>query len=109
MNAVSHETHKGSVTHMKVPPAQVAQLQRRALPRWVIFPRWVADAPAELTPRSRAQSLIELGHNAFNYLVLGEDGFQVLGDVVEACDCHDFRYGRLDDAVAAFDALAAAN
>ncbi len=107
MNAISHETHKGSVTHMRVPCAQVARLDETARPRWVVFPRWVEGVAAQLTPRSRAQSLIELGRNAFNYLVLGEEGFQVLGDVVDGCDCFDFRYSRLDDAVAVFDELAA--
>ncbi len=106
INAVSHETHKGSVTHMKVPAGQVARLHETARPRWVIFPRWQAGEAAQLTPRSQAQSFIELGRNAFNYLVLGEEGFQVLGDVVQASDCFDFRYSRLDDAVAAFDKLA---
>ena len=58
-----------------------------------------------LTPRSKAGSLLELGRNAFNYVVLGEQGFDALADMVERCDCYDFRYSRLDDAVATFDNL----
>lgn len=106
MNAVSHETHKGSVTHMKVPADQVARLDEAAAARWVVFPRWIEGAAAAWSERSPAQSLLELGRNAFNYAVLGADGFHALADVVEASICLDFRYGRLDDAIAAFDSLA---
>lgn len=107
MNALSHETHKGTVTHMRVPDAQVARMDEPARARWVVFPRWEAGAEATLTPRSRAASLLELGRNAFNYMVLGELGFQALADVLEASRCFDFRYSRLDDAIGVFDRLAA--
>ena len=33
------------------------------------------------------------------------EGFDALADMVERCDCYDFRYSRLDDAVATFDNL----
>jgi len=102
---IAHETAKGSVTHMKVPSDHVARMQTPAQPRWVVFPRYVAGAATRLTPRSRAQSLLDLARNAFNYMVLGELGFEVLRDTVAAADCYDFEYSRLDEAVAAFDGL----
>ena len=49
--------------------------------------------------------MLELGRNAFNYMVLGEQGFEALGDLVSACDCYDFQYSDLEDAMAAFDTL----
>lgn len=107
LNRVTHDTSKGSVSHMKAPAAQVDCLADRARPRWVIFPRYVPGADAELTARSKANSMLELGRNAFNYTVLGLTGFEVLADVISASDCYDFRYSRLEDAVSVFDALAA--
>lgn len=107
LNDVTHDTSKGSVSHMKVPSAQVRRLDEPARPRWVVFPKYVAGAPPELCRRSKADSMLELGRNAFNYTVLGLTGFEVLADVVDACDCYDFSYSRLEDAVAAFDRLAA--
>lgn len=104
-NRVSHGTTKGSVTHMRPPPEHVLRVAERAQPRWVIFPRYVAGAGPLLQPRSKADSLLELGGNSFNYLVLGKQGFEVLADLVERCDCHDFQYSRLDDAIAVFDGL----
>lgn len=106
MTAVTHGTSKGSVTHLKVPAEHVARMDERAAPRWVIFPKFVAGAPAQLRQRPRARSLLDLGANAFNYMLLGADGFDALGRLTAACDCFEFSYSRLDDAVAVFDALA---
>ena len=105
---VTDGTSKGSVTHMKVPAAQVERMHERATPRWVIFPKYIADAPATLTPQSRGMSMLDLGSNSFNYTLLGRRGFEALARVVAGCDCYQFSYSRLDDAVAQFDALAEA-
>jgi hypothetical protein len=51
--------------------------------------------------------MLELGRNAFNYTLLGLTGFEVLADVVDRCDCYDFSYSRLEDAVVVFDRLVA--
>lgn len=107
-NEVTHGTAKGSVTHMKVPRDHIARIDERARPRWVVFPRYEAGAPATLTERSKAQSLLELGRNAFNYTLLGLPGFEALADLVDACDCFDFRYSNLDHAAENFDAMVAA-
>ncbi|MBT9505844.1 HprK-related kinase A [Rhodoferax sp.] len=107
MNQVTHDTSKGSVSHMKVPTEHVQRLAERARPRWVIFPKYVSDAPAELTQRSKANSMLELGRNSFNYTVLGLTGFEVLSNVISVSDCFDFRYSQLEDAVAVFDNLVA--
>lgn len=107
LNQVTHDTSKGSVSHMKVPAAQVARLEDRARPRWVVFPRYVPEARAQLTVRSKANSMLELGRNSFNYTVLGLTGFDVLADLISGCDCYDFRYSQLEDAVSVFDRLVA--
>jgi hypothetical protein len=78
-----------------------------ARPGWVIFPKWQATAATELVPRSHAQTFIYLAQNAFNYSHLGEDGFVRGTQTVEQCDCHDFTYSLLQEAVEVFDGLAA--
>ena len=84
MNQVTHDTSKGSVSHMKVPSEHVLRLQESAKPRWVIFPKYVPHAVTELTPRSKANSMLELGRNSFNYTVLGLAGFESLAEVITA-------------------------
>ncbi len=105
INRVSHGTSKGSVTHMRAPVDHVSRVDERARPRWVVFPRYVAGATPMMKSRPKAESMLELGRNAFNYMVLGHRGFDALGDLVSACDCYDFHYSDLDDATAAFDEL----
>lgn len=104
-NRITPDTHKGTVTHLKVPTEQLARIEERARPRWVIFPKYVPGAEPTLQARSKASSMLELGRNSFNYMVLGRDGFEALSKVLDASDCYDFQYSRLDDAVAVFDAL----
>lgn len=104
---VVHDTSKGTVSHMKVRSEHLARIRDIATPRWVVFPRYVNGAEPALTLRSKADSMLELGRNSFNYLILGKLGFDVLANVVEACDCYDFVYSQLDDAVKVFDELVA--
>ncbi|MDQ2777977.1 MAG: HprK-related kinase A [Pseudomonadota bacterium] len=106
LNEPTHDTVKGTVSHMQAPAAHVARAGERANPRWVVFPKYVSGAAPLLTPRSKADSLLELGRNAFNYSVLGLAGFETLSRLVDACDCYDFSYGRLDDAARVFEQLA---
>ena len=92
---------------MKVPTAHVEHIEDRARPRWVIFPKYAPEAKAELVARSKANSMLELGRNSFNYSLLGLSGFELLADVISASDCYDFTYSRLEDAVNVFDKLSA--
>lgn len=105
LNRVTHDTSKGSVTHLKVLTDHVNRMGQAAQPRWVVFPKYVASAEARLTSRSKANSMLELGLNSFNYMALGLDGFQTLRRVIDASDCYDFEYSQLDDAVTVFDDL----
>jgi HprK-related kinase A len=104
---VVHDTSKGSVSLLKVPTVHLDRIAETARPRWVVFPKYVAGSAAQMRPRSKANSMLELGRNSFNYMVLGLKGFEVLSRVIDSSDCYDFQYSQLDDAVAAFDALAA--
>jgi HprK-related kinase A len=99
-------TAKGTVAHMRVLPEHVRRVDEPALPAWVVFPRWVADAAPRLEPRERAATVVDLARNSFNCGTLGLVGFEALASLVESCACFDFEYGRLDDAIATFDALA---
>jgi len=108
INRASHHTAKGTVAHMRPPRDSVLRQHETARPGWVIFPKWVADAPATLTPRSQAQTFMFLAQNAFNYSHLGKDGFRVGSALIDQTACYDFHYSQLHEAVATFDRLAEA-
>lgn len=96
---------KGRVAHMKVASAHLRRVGETAVPRWVVFPRWQAGSAAQMRPRAASAGLVELARNAFNFGLLGERGFRRLATTMDQCRCLDFTYSRLEDAVAAFDAL----
>jgi HprK-related kinase A len=106
LGPVVHETTKGSVAHVQAPPASVADMDRPAKLAWIVLPRHVADAPATLEPISRAEGFMQLVENSFNYHLYGARGFELLAAMVDACRCFRFTYGRLEDAVSVFAALA---
>lgn len=103
---VARETSKGSVIHMRARSEDVARVDEPARPAWIIFPRFVRDAPAVLSARAKADAMMELGRNTFNYALLGRTGFDAMADLVTSSECFDFSYGRLEDAIEVFDRLA---
>ncbi len=98
-----HDTVKGSVAHMTPPAVSVRRAGETARPRWIVLPRYERGAAARLAVLSRARTFMQLADNAFNYDVHGRRGFELLAEVVTGCDCFEFRYGALDDAVALLD------
>lgn len=99
------DTLKGTVAHMRPPGDAVARADETARPGWIVFPRYQAGAAASLQARAKGGTLMAVADNAFNYSLLGLAGFHILGDMIDACDCYDFRYGDLEQAVEAFAAL----
>ena len=102
------DTLKGSVAHMKPPKESVQRESETAQPRWIVKPRYVAGAAAQLRPLPKARAFMQLVDSAFNYQFHGAKGFELLGQVVKSCECYEYMYADLEEAVRTFDALAAA-
>lgn len=102
---VARDTHKGTVAHLKPTGISVARVDEPARPRWIVFPRWQADAETRLTPHPKSAAFLHLASHAFNYSLLGADGFRMVAALMDECDCWDFRYSRLDEALATFAGL----
>lgn len=101
----TYDTAKGRVTHLRPGIDSVQRMHETAQPRWIVFPRYQPQAEPLLTPRGKAQTFVHFAENAFNYSTLGETGFDVVSRLVDQCDCYDFTYSRLDDALQVFDWL----
>jgi HprK-related kinase A len=101
------DTLKGTVAHLRAPADSVARAAEPARPAWIIYPKYEADAPLTLTPMPAARSFMALAGNAFNYSVLGRRGYDALAGVIEQTASFQLNYGALDEAIAAFDNLAA--
>lgn len=102
---VAYDTHKGTVAHLRPPQASVANAHLHAMPAFVVHPRWEAGSEATLTPRPKSDAFIRTAEHAFNYELLGSTGFDLMATLIDRCECYDFRYSRLNDAIAMFDVL----
>ncbi len=49
---------------------------------------------------------MKLAENAFNYNLHGRSGFETLVRLVDASDCYEFSYSRLEEAIVIFQRLA---
>ncbi|MES2830452.1 MAG: HprK-related kinase A [Pseudomonadota bacterium] len=101
-----YDTVKGTIAHMKAPADSVRRANEDAQPKWVIFPKYEAGSATNMSPISPAHGLMRLADNAFNYSSLGLQGFQTVASVIDACEIYNFTYSVIDEAIAAFDALA---
>lgn len=97
-------TTKGTVALVRAPEDAILQRQTPATPAWVVLPSWRDGAPPQLEPIERSQAFMALAEQSFNYDLHGQAGFHTLGRMVDRCACYRFAYGRLEEAVALFDA-----
>jgi HprK-related kinase A len=103
---VASDTHKGTVAHLRPSSDSVARMTEKARPAHIVFPRWKADAHVSLRPRAKAEAFMHNAAHAFNYSLLGRLGFELNAALIDSCDCWDFEYSRLDDALRTFEDLA---
>jgi HprK-related kinase A len=102
----SHDTSKGTVAHM-APPVSSVRLQRQnAMPAWILFPKYTAVHPLELSTTTKTATLMRLIENAFNYTVLGKVAFECLCRVVDCSECYTLEYSDLDNAICKINELA---
>ncbi len=110
IGTVVRETLKGSVAHVRPPPGSVERQHEIAHVRWIVLPKYGAEAPMTLSAITRGAALMRLVDCAFNYTVHGRRGFETLASLVADATCRDFRYGGdLDAAVKALEGLASAS
>jgi len=102
------DTSKGVVAHFPPPLSAVARAGERAVPGWVVLPKYVPGQSATLRPLEKAQAFMHLVENAFNYDVFGAEGFQLIGSVIDRSACFSFEYGHLPEAIEVFERLAGA-
>lgn len=85
----------------QVPPnvlQREAVSSRRARLSKVVFPRYEAGAPTTLTPVARAEALVMLVKNSFNFSDRPGEHLEALGKVLEDADCYQLVTGSLPEA-----------
>jgi HprK-related kinase A len=99
-------TRKGTVAHVKPPSSSVIRANELASPGWIVFPRWVKDAPLILEQVGGAETFMMLATNAFNYDTLGEEAYKSVRELVDGATSFRMVYSDLEEALTAIHALA---
>ena len=102
---VTENTHKGTVAHLKADLFPDSFASESVPCKWIIFPHYQRGREASLVPKQKPQTMIFTSEQSFNYSILGEAGYKAMVNLVDACDCYDFAYSNLTEAVALFDQL----
>ncbi|MDO8843393.1 HprK-related kinase A [Methylicorpusculum sp.] len=102
---VVKDTAKGTVGHLRPPNASIEQSAMPAKPTKLIFPKYKEASETQLLELSKGKSMMRAAEDCFNYNVLGSQGFDVLGNLIDQCDCYTFEYSQLTEAIQLFTQL----
>jgi HprK-related kinase A len=83
------------------------RLGRESTARTIVVPTYAAGSATNLTAMSRAEAVIVLGEQSFNFNELAPAALSLVADVVRGCDCFRLTYADLDAAVGLIAAAAA--
>jgi HprK-related kinase A len=98
-------TRKGTVAHLRPTADSVRRSAEPADPAWLVTLVYEPNVVTDLRPVTRAEMLLRLGNNAFNYSMVGLAGFETLSEVVDKAACFELHYGDLEEAVSALGTL----
>ena len=104
---LARDTQKGTIAHLRAPQEAVDRGLEAAPPALIIFPRWSAGAPLQVTPVGAGQAAMRLIDQSFNYALQGRAGFQRLADLTAMAPAWEMTYASLDEAVEALEDLVA--
>ncbi len=100
-----HGTLKGTVAHVRPPEASIDREDEPAAPRWIVFPKWIANQPLQLEEMPRSEAFLLLASNAFNYEVLGQSAFDAVTSLIQRCECRKLVYSDFGSVLAALNEL----
>ncbi|MCW8889719.1 MAG: HprK-related kinase A [Sedimenticola sp.] len=100
-----YDTSKGTIAHMQPPVESVHRSNEKAKPKIIAFPKFIPGAKKSLIPLTKGEAFIKLCENAFNYSTLGLKGFDMMSELIDQCDCYQFEYSDLNDAIDTFNSI----
>jgi len=99
------DTAKGDIAHLRPPRASVLSQSETAEPAFLVFPHYRSEGESELKMLSKGLAFMTLAKNAFNFNILGREGFDTMAHLIDRVECFDFSYPSLASALAGIDGL----
>ena len=101
----THETHKGTVVHMKADLALDSHDPSFIPAQLMIFPRYSQEAKLVLHKKPKTEAFMFAGLHSFNYSLLSQTGFDTMCTLMDAVSCYDLTFSDLDKAVQVIEKL----
>jgi HprK-related kinase A len=105
LSRVCHDTAKGSIAHMRPPRGSVTRLGVPAQPALIVFPHYRAGARLACEAVGQAHAFLELVRHAFNFPLLGGDGFDAIAALLEEVQVFRLQYSTFEQALPEIDRL----
>ncbi len=97
-STIAKDTHKGTVALLKPPTDSVKRMHEPAPLHCIVFPKYVANVEAKLTPINQIDTFQQLIEHSFNYHILGQEGFQLIASLLKNVTCYQFEYSDFAEA-----------
>lgn len=97
-STIAKDTHKGTVALLKPPTDSVKRMHEPAPLHCIVFPKYIPDSKAKLTPINQIQAFEQLIEHSFNYHILGEEGFHLIANILNTVSCYQFEYSDFEEA-----------
>lgn len=102
---LARDTHKGTIGHLKASRCSVQKNNLLAIPKLLVFPKWSSGSGLRVQPVEPGLAATRLIDQAFNYSILGAEGFRRLIALVRSTEAWEIEYSSLDDARDALEEL----
>ncbi len=99
------DTLKGDIAHMLAPQSALAEQTTAVKPAFLVFPHYKDNAEKKLIGLPKSRALMTLAEHAFNFNILGKQGFDSMSNMIENVECYDFTYADLVTALEGIDSL----
>jgi len=99
------DTLKGDIAHMVAPESALLGQSIPVKPAFLVFPHYKENSEKQLKQLPKARALMTLAEHAFNFNILGEEGFDSMANMIDQVECYDFTYADLTTALEGIDSL----
>ncbi|MEW6983640.1 HprK-related kinase A [Colwelliaceae bacterium 6471] len=104
-SSIAKDTHKGTVSLLKPPKESVDRVAESGRLHSFVFPKYVANSEAKLTPIDKFSAFQIIIDQSFNYHILGVEAFNLISKLLNQVQCYQFEYSNFEDAKSVFSQL----
>lgn len=93
ITSIARDTQKGDVAHVRPTDDSFERREETAKIVGVVFPKYTGSDGVDIYQLNKADVLMALKENSFNFDTIGLPAFECLKGVVENSACYDVEYG----------------